>query len=139
MVQRELLPSRRRNWTQTVKIENQRFYLCVGSYADGRIGEVFVDAHKMGTFSRGVLDALARMTSLALQMGASTKEVVSLLSGLSFPPCGQVTGSPYVTEASSVADWMAQEISCAYLTSGMPVVPVSLDKVADNTSSDPGW
>lgn len=111
---REKLPARRKSWIQKVSIEGQTFYLSCGMYEDGRLGEVFIDAHKEGTFSRGVLSALARMISVALQCGSSPAEVSKALKHLNFPPDGDVKGSVNVVHCTSVADWIAQEIEAAF-------------------------
>ncbi len=97
---RTKLPDRRNSWTQTVKIENQRFYLTCGEREDESLGEIWLEAHKMGTFSRGVLGALARMISVALQCGASVSEIVNALKGLNFPPQGYVSGSTVCNQVS---------------------------------------
>ena len=109
-VSRERLPDRRKHITQKVRIDGQLFYVCVGLYPDGRPGEIFVTAHKMGTFARGVLDAMARSVSLALQTGTPITEVAKSLAGLDFPPNGSCEGSPLITSATSVADFVAQEL-----------------------------
>ncbi len=111
---REKLPDRRPCWTQSVKIDGQRFYLTVGEYEDGRPGELFIEANKMGTFARGALDSLARTASNLLQHGAPVGEVVHTLRELNFPPSGDVVGSPLVSRATSVSDWIAQELEAAY-------------------------
>lgn len=107
-------PDRRRNWTQKVKMEGQKFYACFGENADGRLVEVFLDASKQGTFVRGIMDALARVLSVSLQCGVPLIELVGALRKLNFPPQGSVHGSA-ISEASSVTDWLAQEIEQAYL------------------------
>lgn len=116
---REPLPSRRRNWTTKGVVDGQTFHLSFGEYADGRLGEIWIDASKQGTSLRGITGALARMTSMALQCGADVREVVGSLRGLNFPPHGQVirgdSGQLPPYEASSVADWIAEEIARAYL------------------------
>lgn len=113
---REKMPSRRPIWTQTVKIDNNRFYLSVGEYPDKRPGEIWIEAHKMGTFARGVLDAMARMASVALQSGADIKEVIKAFQGMCFPPNGQVEGEyTDVVEVTSIADWVAQELHNEYV------------------------
>jgi ribonucleoside-diphosphate reductase alpha chain len=117
---REVLPPRRRQWTQKARLGGHTVYLSVGHFADGRPAEVWIETQKAGTFARGVLMALARMTSLALQCGASVAEVVASLKGLSFPPDGPVSGSAAVAEASSLADWIARELEAAYLTPPPP-------------------
>lgn len=111
------LPDRRRSWRQKIKMEGQTFYLTVGEHESGQPGEVFIDAAKQGTFTRGVLDALARMTSMALQCGAPLAEVCRALRGLNFPPQGRVESDPptFIAGVSSVADWIARELEAAYL------------------------
>lgn len=128
---RERLPDRREGWKQKVKIGDaggvlQTFYLGTGHYADGRLGEIWLDAHKEGTFARGILSALARMTSLALQYKVPVEEVVHTLRWMNFPPKGPVVGeATAVKDCSSVVDWIAQEIAAAYLTkpAGPPPTP----------------
>lgn len=120
MATRERLPDRRKSWTQKVRIPDgngamQTFYLSAGHYPDGRPGEVWLEAHKEGTFVRGILQALARTASLALQFGVPVEEVVSALRHLNFPPRGEVEGSAAVRSCSSLPDWIAQELEAAYL------------------------
>lgn len=119
---REPLPDRRRSWTQKAKIPDfagkpQTFYLTCGEYPDGRLGEIWVEAQKENTFTRGVLGAMARSVSVALQSGTPPSEVVKMLRSLAFPPAGPVhaPGSD-VRMCSSVADWVAQEIENVYVT-----------------------
>lgn len=116
---RKVLPNRRKSWTQKVTIRDQRgdqtFYLTCGEYDDGTLGEVWIEAHKEGTFSRGVLGALGRMVSISLQSGGDVRDVVKSLRHLNFPPNGEVIGSRNVTKAASVADWVAQEIQAEYI------------------------
>lgn len=112
---REPLPDRRRSWTQRVVIGGQTCYLCVGEYADGRPGELFIDISKQGTFLRGVMGTLARTISIALQCGADVSMITHALWGLDYPPDGPVTGSDVVSECYSVTDWIAQELEARYV------------------------
>ncbi len=122
LVMREVLPDRRRSWTQKVRIGGQTVFMSVGEYADGRPGELFIDVAKQGTFLRGVMGALARTISIALQCGADVPVIVHALKGLDYPPNGQVQGSAVVTECSSVTDWVATELEARYMNSGNQVV-----------------
>jgi ribonucleoside-diphosphate reductase alpha chain len=115
MMSRMPLPDRRLSWTQRAAIGGQTVYLTVGEYPGGRPGEIFVDVSKQGTFLRGVMGALARMASMALQCGAGVDLIVHSLRGLDFPPNGPVEGSSFVWEASSVADWISQELEHKYM------------------------
>lgn len=120
---REALPARRRNWTQRVRIAGQTVYLCVGEYADGRPGELFVDVAKQGTFLRGVMGALARSLSISLQCGAGVETIIYSLRGLDYPPAGKVEGSSHVQECSSVTDWIASELEARYIMSAPGEMP----------------
>ena len=117
---RESLPARRRSWTQKARIPDaqgvlQTFYLSCGEYDDGRLGEVWLEAHTEGTFTRGVLGALARMISLSLQHAVPVSQIVHTLRDMNFPPRGPVSGTSACTEATSVVDWVARELEAAYL------------------------
>lgn len=115
------LPERRRVWRQKVRITDHEsgvahtFYVDFGEYPDGRLAEVFVTGHRMGTFVRGVLDTMAKAASLALQSGTSPLDMARSMRGQCYPPCGRVDADgSTVTECSSVADYVAQEIEANY-------------------------
>jgi hypothetical protein len=44
--QRERLPNRRDGYTQKARVGGQKILLRTGDYADGRLGEIFIDMHK---------------------------------------------------------------------------------------------
>lgn len=117
---REPLPPRRKNWSIKAKIDGQTFFLTCGEYSDGRLGEIFVTSSKSGTFLRGVLDTLAMSISLSLQHGIPVQDIVKVLQLQNYPPNGQVTGSPVASNATSVADWVAQELVAVYCSGGAP-------------------
>jgi hypothetical protein len=50
--QRERLPNRRDGYTQKARVGGQKIYLRTGDYADGRLGEIFIDMHKEGATFR---------------------------------------------------------------------------------------
>ena len=118
---RDKMPDRRPNWCQTARIGGQRFYLTCGEYPPdhqkaGQPGEVWIDAAKMGSFLRGILDTLARQISIALQSGTGVKEVIKGLRSMNFPPNGAVKAEMTdVTICTSVADWVAQELEIVYV------------------------
>lgn len=130
LVARQYLPERRRSWTQKVRIDGQTVYLSVGEYSDGRPGEIFVDVSKQGTFLRGVMGALARMVSIALQCGADVGVIVHALRGLDYPPSGPVEGSASVSMCASVTDWIAAELEARYLQPLEPPAPPPPEKSA---------
>lgn len=117
---REAAPARRRTWRQKVVIRDtdkgsQRFYVDFGEYEDGRLCELFIVAHKLGTFARGVLDSLARLASIALQTGTSPLEVARNMRGQNYPPQGLVDApGSTVTECDSIIDYIGREIQANY-------------------------
>ncbi|MFO1124292.1 MAG: hypothetical protein U1E25_02675 [Methylocystis sp.] len=46
--EREKLPDRRKGYTQKAAVGGHKVYLRTGEYADGRLGEIFIDMHKEG-------------------------------------------------------------------------------------------
>jgi ribonucleoside-diphosphate reductase alpha chain len=69
MTTRQKLPHRRAGVRVTLRDSGQKVYLCTGEYEDGRLGEIFLDTSKEGSFSRDALHAFAMAVSLGLQHG----------------------------------------------------------------------
>jgi hypothetical protein len=112
---RDKVPDRRHSWTQHVKIERQSYYLTFGEYVDGRLAELWiVGPGTEEAFTRGVLGGLARLSSIALQCGASVDEIAGSLRSLNFPPNGPVELSAAVRSCTSVLDWVGQEMAACY-------------------------
>lgn len=108
---REKLPDRRKNWTVKARVGGHSVNLCFGYYADGRLGEIWIDEARVGSYVKGIVGALARMASISLQCGASVEEVASALIGLNFPPQGEVVSEgSSVPWADSIADWIGKEM-----------------------------
>lgn len=132
-VSRRPLPHRRPSWTQKIKIPDvngilQTFHVGFGEYPQdypdqerrGRLGEVWIDDRREGSFTRGVLGTLARQTSMKLQSEgnyeSNLREVISSLRDCNFPPNGMVIAEgSSVRECSSLPDYIAQEIERTYL------------------------
>ena len=45
---RQRLPDRRGGYTQKARVGGHKVYLRTGEYADGRLGEIFIDMHEGG-------------------------------------------------------------------------------------------
>ena len=67
--QRERLPNRRGGYTRKARVGGQKIYLRTGDYADGRLGEIFIDMHKEGATFRSLMNNFAIAVSLGLQHG----------------------------------------------------------------------
>jgi ribonucleoside-diphosphate reductase alpha chain len=114
--EKERLPYRRAKATACkAVIGGTTVFLHCGEYEDGRLGEVFIDVHKVGTFGRGALTALAITTSKALQYGTPLNEIVDSLMRMNFPPGGMVEGDNDIKFATSILDWIARRLAIDYL------------------------
>jgi hypothetical protein len=111
---RETLPQRRHNWTQKIRVGGQTFYVCCGEHDDGRLGEIFVDAAKAGSFARTALSSFAVVFSLALQYGVPLPVLLDALRGTSCEPAGPVEGSAEVARADSVFDFLVKQLEATY-------------------------
>ncbi len=78
---RERLPNRRRGYTQKARVGGQKIYLRTGDYADGRLGEIFIDMHKEGATFRSLMNnfAIADLARPAARRAA--REVRGRLQG----------------------------------------------------------
>ena len=119
---RERVPDRRHTWRQKATIidtesgRHETFYVEFGEFADGRLAEVWVTSHKCGdSFTRGMMDSVAKTSSLALQSGTHPHELAKTLRDQNYPPCGKVLApSSTVVHCTSLADYIAQEIVACY-------------------------
>lgn len=108
------LPHKRRGTTYEAKLAGFKLYVRTGEYEDGRLGEVFVDVAKVGSFSRGMIHCWARLFSLCLQYGVPLGELVAMHLDVDFPPNGEVFGGD-VKSAKSIVDYVVQLLRGVYL------------------------
>lgn len=66
---RELLPSRRKSQTHTIRVKGTTVHFTVGMYDDGRVGELWIDVHKQGSALRDWIGKTAMLFSVMLQYG----------------------------------------------------------------------
>ena len=76
IVERRALPAKRRGFTQKAKINGQTIFLRTGEYADGTVGEIFIDMAKEGATMRSMLNCFAIAVSIGLQYGVPLEEYV---------------------------------------------------------------
>lgn len=72
---RQILPQRRPAETFDLRHWGQNFTVTVGTYADGRVGEVFVDGAKTGADVQATASDAAVLLSLALQHGVPLETI----------------------------------------------------------------
>jgi len=102
---RRHLPDEREAVTHKFRVGDQEGYLTVGVFPDGKPGEVFLKMAKEGSTVSGLMDAVAMLTSVALQYGVSLEQLAAKLEETRFEPYG-VTANPEVPFATSVLDYV---------------------------------
>jgi ribonucleoside-diphosphate reductase alpha chain len=90
-------------------------YLTTGDYGDGRLGEIFLVAEKMGSFVSGILDAFATAVSVGLQHGVPLSWYIEKFKYTRFEPAG-MTRNPQVGQAFSILDYMMKWLEHKYMT-----------------------
>ena len=114
-VERHRLPNRRKGYTQKASVGGHKVYLRTGEYADGSIGEIFIDMHKEGAAFRSLMNSFAIAVSIGLQYGVPLEEFVEAFAYTRFEPSGPVQGNDTVKMASSVLDYIFRELAISYL------------------------
>ncbi|HEY8491222.1 MAG TPA: LAGLIDADG family homing endonuclease [Dehalococcoidia bacterium] len=109
---RRRLPDVRRSITHKFTVGDHEGYLTVGLYDDGTPGEIFVKIAKEGSTVSGLMDAVALLTSIALQYGVPLQDLAAKLKNTRFEPSGW-TGNPEIPQATSLLDyifrWLEQQ------------------------------
>ncbi len=107
---RERLPTERAGVTRKLVIHAPdgpiEMYAIVGTYADGRPGELFLKLDRAGSLASGLADGFSLVVSLALQHGVPLPAITGKLRHGRFEPSG-TTGDPEQPIASSLLDLLA--------------------------------
>ena len=109
------LPDRRTGYTQKATVGGHKVYLRTGEYADGKLGEIFIDMHKEGAAFRSLMNNFAIAVSIALQYGVPLDEFVDAFTFTRFEPSGMVTGNDAIRMSTSVLDYIFRELAISYL------------------------
>jgi ribonucleoside-diphosphate reductase alpha chain len=114
IVERRTLPAKRRGFTQKAKINGQALFLRTGEYADGTVGEIFIDMAKEGATMRSMLNCFAISISIGLQYGVPLEEFVEKFVFTRFEPAGMVD-HPNIKSATSIVDFIFRALAYEYL------------------------
>ena len=112
---REKLPERRKGYTQKAIVGGHKVYLRTGEYADGTLGEIFIDMHKEGAGFRAMMNNFAIAVSVGLQYGVPLEEFVEAFTFTRFEPAGMVQGNDSIKNATSILDYIFRELAVSYL------------------------
>ena len=121
---RRHLPDERRSITHKFRVGDQEGYITAGLYDEGAPGEIFVNISKEGSTIRGLMDAVAMLTSIALQYGVPLENLVAKFRGVHFEPAG-LTGNPKIPVASSLVDYIFRWLELRFLAPSGPAEPPS--------------
>lgn len=114
IVERRTLPAKRRGFTQKAKINGQAVFVRTGEYADGTVGEIFIDMAKEGATMRSMLNCFAIAVSLGLQYGVPLEEFVEKFVFTKFDPAGFVE-HPNIKSTTSIVDFIFRMLGYEYL------------------------
>jgi ribonucleoside-diphosphate reductase alpha chain len=114
IVERRSLPAKRRGFTQKAKINGQAVFLRTGEYADGTLGEIFIDMAKEGATMRSMMNCFAISISIGLQYGVPLEEFVDKFAFTKFDPSGFVE-HPNIKTTSSIVDFIFRVLGYEYL------------------------
>jgi ribonucleoside-diphosphate reductase alpha chain len=91
-----------------------RAFVTTNEFEDGTLGGILIRPDKEGSFSRGILNGVATLTSIALQYGVPLEILVQEFINTRFSPSGQTT-DPDIPMASSFLDLLFRKIALKYL------------------------
>ncbi len=114
IVERKSLPAKRRGYTIKAKVGGQPLFLRTGEYADGTMGEIFIDMAKEGATMRSLMNSFAIAVSVGLQYGVPLEEYVDKFIFTRFEPSG-IVDHPNIKTATSVLDYIFRVLAYEYL------------------------
>ena len=109
------LPNKRQGYTQKAIIGGHKLYIRTGEYADGTLGEIFLDMHKEGAAFRSLMNCFAIAISMGLQYGVPLEEFVEAFTIMRFEPNGPVSGHNQIKMATSIMDYVMRDLAINYL------------------------
>lgn len=109
------LNKKRRAEIHKFRVGDVEGFLTVGLYEDGKVGEIFINISKQGSFIGGMVASFAQAFSKALQYGASLEDMVDTFKGAKFDPSGFTGGDKQIPVAKSILDYIARLLELEYL------------------------
>ncbi|HSC53551.1 MAG TPA: vitamin B12-dependent ribonucleotide reductase [Phnomibacter sp.] len=114
IVERRTMPAKRRGFVQKAKINGSAIFLHTGEYADGTLGEIFIDLAKEGSTLRSLMNCFAISVSVGLQYGVPLEEFVEKFVFTKFEPAGMVD-HPNIKTTTSLVDFVFRTLGYEYL------------------------
>jgi ribonucleoside-diphosphate reductase alpha chain len=109
------LPKKRSGFTQEAYVGGHKVFLRTGEYADGTLGEIFIDMHKEGAAFRSLMNCFAMSVSVGLQYGVPLETFVEQFTFTRFEPHGVVSGHANIKFSTSIVDYIFRVLGVEYL------------------------
>lgn len=100
--------------THKFTVNGHEGYITPNTYADGKLGEIWIVMAKEGSTISGFLDAIATATSIGLQHGVPLFAFVKQWMDQKFEPSG-FTKNPDIQVAKSIIDYIARFLAIKFL------------------------
>lgn len=109
-------PFRRRGYTQHVLIGGSSLWHTTGEDDNGRLRNLLLTYGKEGSTLRGWASAWGRILSMYLQDKGDSAlvRVYKAFRHSKFEPMGEVQGHPYIKHATSIPDYIVEDLVVAY-------------------------
>lgn len=102
---RRRMPSERNSVTHKFSLQGADFYLTVGFFRDGSLGEIFLKMGKTGSTMNFMLGSFSFLISKLIQHGVPLGAIAKRFVGIPFEPNG-FTGNPAIPNAASLFDYV---------------------------------
>lgn len=113
-LQRRRLPNKRRGSIQKADVGGHKMYIHTGEYADGTLGEIFIDINKEGATLRALLNNFAIAVSIGLQYGVPLSEFIEAFVHTKFEPAGLVRSHDHIKTTESLLDFVFRHLAIEY-------------------------
>jgi len=114
-VRRRLPMQREGGKTLEVKIAGHKLFITANTYADGKVGEIFINASKPNSTIGGLLHCFARMVSLGLQFGVPIEKLINTFKYEEFEPYGPTT-HPKISSCKSIVDFLFKWLELEFVS-----------------------
>lgn len=104
-IMKTTLPNTRNAITHSFTIDDIQGYVTVGLNEQGQPMEIFVKVSKEGSTLGGMVSALARLASIALQYGVPLDYLCQKMKGHRFEPMG-LTLNKDIPQTNSIVDYI---------------------------------
>jgi ribonucleoside-diphosphate reductase alpha chain len=108
------LPQRCRGYRQEVMIGDVVMHLQTGEYEDGTLGDIQVTLQNAAPDVQQQLQLLLNAVITGLQHGVPLEVYVQQFRGTRYAPSGMVQGNAQIPMASSLIDYLMQELAISY-------------------------